>query len=195
MGCGYKFLNGGPGAPAFLYVAAGLQAQARFPITGWLGHAEPFGFHGGFAPAAGIARGLVGTPSILALSALEAGVDIALRAPMAQVRAKSLRQGMLLEALVAQRCAGAGLVPAGPAAQAARGSQVSFRHPEAYAIMQALIARGVVGDVRAPDILRFGITPLYVRHVDLWDAAEALRAVTAGEEWREARFRVRRAVT
>ncbi len=195
VGCGYKFLNGGPGAPAFLYVAAGLQAQARFPITGWLGHAEPFGFHGGFAPAAGIARGLVGTPSILALSALEAGVDIALRAPMAQVRAKSLRQGMLLEALVAQRCAGAGLVPAGPAAQAARGSQVSFRHPEAYAIMQALIARGVVGDVRAPDILRFGITPLYLRHVDLWDAVEALRAVTAGEEWREARFRVRRAVT
>ncbi len=194
VGCGYKFLNGGPGAPAFLYVAQALQAAARFPITGWLGHAEPFGFHQGFAPAQGIARGVVGTPSVLAVAALEVGVELALRAPMAEVRAKSLRQAALLETLVAERCAGAGLVTAGPGG-AARGSQVSFRHPEAYAIMQALIARGVVGDVRAPDILRFGITPLYLRYVDLWDAVEALRGVMAGEAWREARFRVRRAVT
>ncbi len=195
VGCGYKFLNGGPGAPAFLYVAERLQAQARFPITGWLGHAEPFGFHERYAPAPGIARAVVGTPSILALSALEVGVDLALRAPMAQVRAKSLRQSALLAALVAQRCAGAGLVPASPAADALRGSQVSFRHPGAYPIMQALIERGVVGDVRAPDILRFGITPLTLRHVDLWDAVEVLREVTAGGTWRDARFQVRRAVT
>ncbi|MGI4976075.1 MAG: kynureninase [Janthinobacterium lividum] len=195
VGCGYKFLNGGPGAPAFLYVAGRLQADARFPITGWLGHAAPFGFHQHFAPAPGIARAIVGTPSILALSALEVGVDLALQAPMAEVRAKSLRQSALLESLVAQRCAGSGLEPAGPLPGAARGSQVSFRHPEAYAIMQALIARGVVGDVRAPDILRFGITPLYLRHADLWDAAEALREVMATEAWRDPRFRVRRAVT
>lgn len=193
VGCGYKFLNGGPGAPAFLYVAERLQAEARFPITGWLGHAEPFGFHERFAPAPGIARAIVGTPSILALSALEVGVDIALRAPMAEVRAKSLRQSALLETLVAERCPA--LAPAGPPPGAARGSQVSFRHPEAYAIMQALIARGVTGDVRAPDILRFGITPLTLRHAELWDAAEALREVMATEAWRDPRFRTRRAVT
>ncbi len=193
VGCGYKFLNGGPGAPAFLYVATRLQERARFPLTGWLGHAEPFGFHEGFRPAEGIARGVVGTPSILALAALEVGVDLALRVPMAQVREKSLRQSGLLMEMVARRCPGLAL--ATPRDEGARGSQVSFRHPEAYAIAQALIARGVVGDFRTPDVLRFGITPLYLRYVDLWDAVEALGEVMAGEVWREERFRARKAVT
>ena len=174
VGCGYKFLNGGPGAPAFLYVAEAHQQAARFPITGWLGHAEPFGFHDSFRPACGIGRAVVGTPSILAMAALEVGVDIALRAPMAAVRAKSQAQAALLIALVAQF--GCELEVIAPAV---RGSHVAFRHPDAGAIMQALIARGVIGDFRPPDILRFGITPLILSHVELWDVAEAIRAVIA----------------
>ena len=195
VGCGYKFLNGGPGAPAFLYVAERLQAGARFPITGWFGHAEPFEFHGNYRPAPGIARSTVGTPSILAMAALEVGVDIALRVPMADLRAKSLRQAGLLLDLVNQLCPGHGLEPATPADPAIRGSQVSFRHPEAYAIMQALIAQGVIGDFRTPDIIRLGITPLYLRYADLWDAALVLQTVMDSQTWRDPRFRSRNRVT
>jgi kynureninase len=193
VGCGYKFLNGGPGAPAFLYVAEALQAQARFPITGWFGHAEPFAFHGTYRPASGIARSTVGTPSILAMAALEVGVDIALRVPMADLRAKSLRQAELLMALAGEFCPG--LEPVTPSDPAIRGSQVSFRHPEAYAIMQALIASGVIGDFRTPDIIRLGITPLYLRYVDLWDAALILQTVMQTQAWQNPRFRTRNRVT
>ena len=195
VGCGYKFLNGGPGAPAFLYVAPALQTGARFPLTGWLGHAEPFAFDPGWRPAQGIAAATVGTPPILAMAALEVGVDLAARAPMAQVRAKSLRQSGLLMALAAQECAGAGLEPVTPVVEAARGSQVSLRHPQAYAVMQALIERGVIGDFRPPDILRFGITPLTLRYVDLWDAVAVLREAMGNEVWRDGRHRVRNRVT
>ncbi|HEY1413094.1 MAG TPA: kynureninase, partial [Rhodopila sp.] len=187
--------NGGPGAPAFLYVAKPLQEVARYPLTGWLGHADPFGFHPGYQPAPGIARATVGTPSIIAMSVMEVGVDIALRAPMAAVRAKSLRQSSLLMVLVAQRCKDAGLDLATPAGEERRGSQVSFRHPEAYAVTQALIARGVVGDFRPPDIIRFGITPLYLRYLDLWNAVSALGDVLLTEAWRDERFRIRKTVT
>ena len=193
VGCGYKFLNGGPGAPAFLYVAERLQAEARYPITGWLGHADPFAFHPSYVPAPGIARAVVGTPSIPAMAALEVGVDIALRAPMAAVRTKSLHQAEVLIALVAQRCPG--LTLATPTDPAHRGSQVSFRHADAYAVMQALIARGVIGDFRTPDILRFGITPLYVTFADLWDAVAVLHDVLATEAWRDPRFTTRNRVT
>ena len=195
VGCGYKFLNGGPGAPAFLYVAGPLQAEARYPLTGWLGHAEPFAFHPSYAPAPGIARAVVGTPSILAMAALEVGVDIALRAPMHLVRAKSLRQAELLFKLVAQECPNAGLELATPTDPAHRGSQVSFRHEHAYAVMQALIARGVIGDFRTPDILRFGITPLTLGFVELWDAVAILRDVLATGAWRDERFQTRNRVT
>ncbi len=195
VGCGYKFLNGGPGAPAFLYVAPALQAEARYPLTGWLGHAEPFGFHPDYRPAPGIGAATVGTPPILALAALEVGVDLALRAPMAAVRAKSLAQARLLIELVSDRCAGHGLRLATPLRDEARGSQVSFSHPEAYAVMQALIARGVIGDFRTPDMLRFGITPLTLRYADLWHAAAALGEVLEEAAWRDERFRVRRLVT
>lgn len=193
VGCGYKFLNGGPGAPAFLYVAGRLQDGVRYPITGWLGHADPFAFDPGYRAALGIGAAVVGTPSVLAMAALEVGVDIALRAPMAAVRAKSLRQAALLVTLVAQHCPG--VEPVTPAQEEKRGSQVSFRHPEAYAVMQALIARGVIGDFRAPDLMRFGITPLTLRYADVWDAAAALGRVLASGEWREARFWVRNRVT
>ena len=193
VGCGYKFLNGGPGAPAFLYVAERLQAEAEYPLTGWLGHAEPFAFHDSYQPAAGIARATVGTPSVIATAALEIGVDLCLRAPMQEVRAKSIRLGTLLMDLVAQRCPDLEL--ATPVPDTLRGSQVSFRHPEGYAVMQALIARGVIGDFRTPDILRFGITPLYLRYADLWEAAMTLGDILATDAWQDERFQTKNQVT
>jgi kynureninase len=194
VGCGYKFLNGGPGAPAFLVVAPRLHDSLRLPITGWLGHAAPFAFDVEYRPAAGIAQAVVGTPPVLSTAALEVGVDIALEAPMATVREKSLRQTELFAALVAQMCGDVFAVTS-PADPARRGSQVCLSHPDAYAIMQALIARGVIGDFRAPDVLRFGITPLYLRYVDLWDAAEILADIMTRDTWRAAEFSVRRKVT
>ena len=184
VGCGYKFLNGGPGAPAFLYVAERWQRRARFPITGWFGHAEPFSFSDGYRPADGIGRATVGTPSILAMTALEAGVDLALRAPMQKVRAKSLRQSSMLIALAAQDCARLELVS--PIEDEARGSQVTFRHPHAAALMRALVARGVIGDYRPPDLLRFGITPLTLRYGDVWIAVQALRQLLEAQPWTDA---------
>ncbi len=195
VGCGYKFLNGGPGAPAFLYVAPALQAASRYRLTGWLGHADPFAFEPQYRPATGIARATVGTPSIIAMAALETGVDLALRAPMAALRCKSLAQSRLLIDLVAARCADAGFTLATPLDDAARASQVSFHHDHAYKITQALIERGVIGDFRAPDIIRFGITPLYLRSVDVWDAVDILAAVMARGVWREERFAAMRRVT
>lgn len=195
VGCGYKFLNGGPGAPAFLYVAPRLQDALRYPLTGWLGHAAPFAFETCYRPGQGIARTMVGTPPVLSLAALEVGIDIALQAPMEQVRAKSVRQTTIFAELLEQVGAGLGFQLASPRDAARRGSQVCLAHGEAYAIMQALIGRGVIGDFRAPDILRFGITPLYTRYVDLFDAAEALRAVMAGGEWQAPEHQTRRAVT
>ena len=195
VGCGYKFLNGGPGAPAFLHVARHLLPDVRFPLTGWLGHAAPFAFEASYRPAGGIAAAFVGSPPILSMAALEVGVDIACETPMVAVRGKSVAQTTLFADLGAQDCGGHGLVLASPVEAERRGSQVCFAHPEAYPIMQALIARGVIGDFRAPDILRFGITPLYLRFADLWDAVAVLRAVLQSGEWREERFRIRRAVT
>lgn len=190
VGCGYKYLNGGPGAPAFLQVAQHLQADLRLPLTGWLGHAEPFAFESHYRPATGIARAVVGTPPILSLAAFEVGVDIALEAPMSAIRAKSLRLADMFIDLIANRFR---LLT--PRPSAARGSQVAFAHPHGYAIMQALIDRGVIGDFRAPDVLRFGLAPLYVRYVDIWDAAALLRDVMRDETWRAARFQQQRAVT
>jgi kynureninase len=192
VGCGYKYLNGGPGAPAFLHVAQRLQDDLRPPLTGWLGHAEPFAFESSYRPACGIARTVVGTPPILSLAAFEVGVDVTLEAPMAAVRAKSLRLAELFMALMEQEAEFRLLTPRHAAG---RGSQVSFAHPHGYAIMQALIERGVIGDFRAPDVLRFGIAPLYVRFVDVWDAVTVLRNVLRTEAWRDVRFQQQRSVT
>jgi kynureninase len=177
VGCGYKYLNGGPGAPAFIFVAHRHQADFQHPLQGWMGHAQPFGFEEVYRPADGIARALCGTPPILSLTALECGVDVALEAPMAEVRAKSLALTDLFIELVDQMCAGCGLRLLTPRDHHRRGSQVSYAHPAAERIMQALIARGVIGDFRPPDILRFGFAPLYLRYVDVWDAARALADV------------------
>lgn len=195
VGCGYKYLNGGPGAPAWLYVAERHHAGFRQPLSGWLGHAEPFAFEGDYRPAPGITRAVCGTPPILSLAALECGVDGFAGVDMAALRAKSMRMGDLFIALVEGHCAGQGLTLASPREGARRGSQVSFRHRQGYAVMQALIARGVIGDFRSPDIMRFGFAPLYLRYVDLWDAAEALREVLVSRAYDRLEHRQRAAVT
>lgn len=194
VGCGYKFLNGGPGAPGFLYIRPDLIERAALPLQGWLGHAAPFAFEPAFRPAPGIARATIGTPPILSLAALEIGVETTLAADPAAIRAKSIRLAECLIALVAQQCPGTFSL-ASPTDPARRGSQISFTHPDAYAIMQALIAQGVIGDFRAPDILRFGLTPLYLGFADLWDAVTILRDIMASESWRAPAYAIRRAVT
>ncbi len=195
VGCGYKYLNGGPGAPAFLYVAERWQHAVSQPLQGWMGHEAPFAFDLDFRPKPGIDRYLVGTPPILSLLALEAGLDAFAGVDMGQLRAKSMALGDLLIALVAQETLDLGLALASPREAGRRGSQVSFRHQEGYAIMQALIARGVIGDFRAPDIIRFGLTPLYVGFEEIWRAVQALKAVLTHREWERPAFRVRAKVT
>lgn len=194
VGCGYKFLNGGPGAPAFLYAAPRLHAELRLPITGWLGHAAPFAFETEYRAAPGLGQAVVGTPPVLSLAALQVGVELALEAPMRGIREKSLRQVVLLAELINQAAPGVFhcITPIDPAQ---RGSQLCLSHPDASAIMQALIARGVIGDFRAPDILRFGITPLTLSYTELWNAATTLGAIMAEGAWRDPSFAVRRTVT
>jgi kynureninase len=193
VGCGYKYLNGGPGAPAFLFIAERHQSAFRSPLSGWMGHADPFAFAPGYRAADGVARGLVGTPPILSLAALEVGVDLAREADMADVRRKSVALGDTLIALVERECPEPRLVSPRDAAQ--RGSQVCFAHAQGYAVMQALIARGVIGDFRAPDILRFGFAPLYVRFADVGEAVRHLREVLERREWDRPEFRRRATVT
>ncbi|TWB59505.1 kynureninase [Nitrospirillum viridazoti] len=194
VGCGYKYLNGGPGAPAFLYAARRHQAQLRSPLTGWMGHAAPFAFGDDYAPAPGIERMLCGTPPILGLAALEIGVSIMARADRRAVRAKSMALGDLFIRLVEESCPGQFILHSPRDAQA-RGSQVSFGHPKGYAIMQALIARGVIGDFRAPDVIRFGFAPLYVRYVDVYDAAAHLKDIMDSGAWQDTAYQTRGAVT
>ncbi len=201
IGCGYKYLNGGPGAPAFIWAHPRLTARMdrenwRPPLSGWLGHAQPFAFDPYYQPASGIQRFVCGTPPVLSMAALECGVDTVAAASMDALRAKSIALTDLFIALVEERLQGHGFSLVTPRQADQRGSQVSFAHAgDGYAIMQAVIARGVIGDFRAPDILRFGFTPLYTRFVDVWDAVDRLALVMATGEWTDARFRVRAAVT
>jgi kynureninase len=195
VGCGYKYLNGGPGAPAFLFVASRHQDVARQPLSGWMGHAAPFDFEQRYRPAEGITRHLAGTPAILALVALEEGVDLYLEAAAEDIRRKSVLMTECFAALVAQECGDYGLTLASPGDPGKRGSQVCFRHDEGYAIIQALIGRGVIGDFRTPDILRFGFAPLYLRYQDLWNAVIHLRHVMDKREWDSPEFRIKAAVT
>jgi len=194
VGCGYKYLNGGPGSPAFIYVAEHLQAQLQPPLQGWMGHAEPFAFEEGYRPTSGIARFLTGTPSIIALVALETGLDTFDGIAMADVESKSRALLRLFIDEVKARC-GDEVRLFGPRDLADRGSHVCFAHPEGYAVMQALIERGIVGDFRAPDLMRFGFTPLYTRFEDAWRAADALANILETREWDQPRFKKRRKVT
>ncbi len=196
VGCGYKYLNGGPGAPAFLWVAPRHQEAFAQPLSGWLGHAAPFDFDPAYRPAPGIARYLCGTPPVLSMIGLDCGLDTVLAAEPKALREKSMRLGDLFIDLVEARAdAASGLVLASPRKPEERGSQVSFHHPQGYPVMQALIARGVIGDFRAPDILRFGFAPLYLRYVDVWDAAEALGDILRTGAWDRPEFHRRAAVT
>jgi kynureninase len=195
VGCGYKYLSGGPGAPAFLFVAGRHQPEARSPLSGWMGHAAPFEFSPDYRPAAGIGRFLCGTPVVLAIAALEAGVDVALTADPDALRKKSQALGDLFIAQVEALCSDSGLALASPRSAAARGSQVCLTHPEGYPVMQALIDRGVIGDFRAPDIMRFGFAPLYLRYADIAHAARILAEVLSTGAWDQPKYHQRAAVT
>lgn len=197
VGCTYKYLNGGPGSPAFTWVNPRLQGEARQPITGWMGHAAPFAMSRDYQPAPGIGHWASGTPPVLALSALETALEAFDGVSTTDLRGVSLSLTDLFIELLDERVPVAELVT--PRDHERRGSQVSFRHPHAYGVVQALIARGVIGDYRDdgdnPGIARFGFAPLYVRHVDVYDAVEHLEAVLAGEEFADPAYATRNAVT
>ncbi len=195
IGCGYKYLNGGPGAPAFVYVAARHQSSFDQPLSGWMGHTQPFAFDWQYRPAEGIGRYLCGTQPVLSMTALECGVDLLLTANLAEIRKKSLAMTDLFIQLVEEHCATYDLKLVTPREPDQRGSQICLSHPEGYAMMQALIARGVIGDFRAPNILRFGITPLYLRYVDVWDAVDTLAAILESRAWDQPDFKQRAKVT
>ncbi|EPC02125.1 hypothetical protein L861_05040 [Litchfieldella anticariensis FP35 = DSM 16096] len=195
VGCGYKYLNGGPGAPGYLFVAKRHQAAFRQPLSGWFGHAEPFAMRDDYQPAPTIKRGLCGTTGVLATGVLEVGVELMASADMALIRAKSQRLGELFISLVERHCAGQGFALASPRDADRRGSQVSLTHEQGFAIIQALIARHIIGDFRAPNILRFGFTPLYTRYVDIWDTVQALANIMATREWDQPEFKTITAVT
>lgn len=195
VGCGYKYLNGGPGAPAWLYVATRHQDSLDQPLPGWHGHARPFSLEVGYAPAAGIRRALTGTPPVVSMTGLEAALGAFDGVTMAQLRAKSLALTDTFIGLVDERLAGHGFTVVTPRRHEERGSQVSLSHEHAFPLVKALIARGVIGDFREPDLLRFGFAPLYVGFADVWDAVDHLLQVVASGEWDDPRFTTRTTVT
>ena len=195
VGCTYKYLNGGPGSPAFVYAAHRHHGHIEQPLSGWWGHARPFAFETGFAADAGIRKFLTGTQPILALRSLAGALEVWEGVDMTALRSKSLALTDLFIQLVEARCGGYGLTLETPRNGACRGSQVSFRHENAFEIIRALIERGVIGDFRAPDTLRFGFTPLYLRYRDIWTAVDALVDILRSGAWREQRFALRSAVT
>jgi kynureninase len=195
VGCTYKYLNGGPGAPAFVYVNPQLQNVALPALVGWWGHAAPFAFSTAFTPADGIIRQQCGTQSILGLAALDEALDIWADVDMTVFDAKAKSLCSTFIAAVEQDGGGHGLKLAGPRNMAERGAHVSFHHAEGYAVMQAMIARKVIGDFRAPDIVRFGFSALYNTHVEVFDAAQMLLEVLATRAWDKPEFRARKAVT
>ncbi|MEC8106029.1 MAG: kynureninase [Pseudomonadota bacterium] len=196
VGCGYKFLNGGPGAPAFLYAAERHHGGFAQPLSGWFGHADPFGFDPHYRPAGDITQYLCGTPPVISMVALEAALELWDKVDLRDVHAKSQGLTDFFIELVEVRCAGHGLTLVSPRDAARRSAQVSLSHPTAgYAIISALIADCVIGDFRAPDILRFGFAPLYTRFADVWHAVDRLTAILDGRLWDRPEFHARRTVT
>jgi kynureninase len=193
-GCGYKYLNGGPGAPAFMYVRSSWQGKLRNPLPGWLGHARPFDFEPTYEPATGMQAFVTSSPSIIALAALDGALDVWDRTSIGEVRAKSLELTDLFIALIEERLPGVFELVT-PRDHVRRGSQVALAHPQGYGIIQALLEAGVIGDFRAPNICRFGFAPLYLRFVDVFDAVERIADVIATERYLDQRFNVRNAVT
>jgi kynureninase len=194
VGCGYKYLNGGPGAPAFLYVAERHQ-ETEQPLTGWMGHARPFDFSGDYEPDAGIRRFSTGTPGIIGLSALDAAMDLWQHISVEVVQRKSISLANVVKARLQNDPAFSGVSLAGPGPGPEGGSQLSLRHPKAYEIVQALIESGIIGDFRAPDIIRFGLCPLFLSHVDVFNTVKVLAEVLESRVYEEPRFMERRFVT
>ncbi len=194
VGCGYKFLNGGPGAPAFLF-AAQRNHNAEPVLSGWFGHAKPFAFEEDYQPAGGVDRFLCGTPYVLGLAALEVGVDLMLEVDIRHVRTKSNALGDLLIEAMEPLCSEFGFELAGPANSAERGSHIGYAHENAYAMVQALREKDVIADFRTPEIIRFGLTPLYLRHSDILDAVERLTKVCRTRSWNKPEYRTVAAVT
>jgi len=195
VGCTYKYLNGGPGSPGFVWVPKRHQNDFAQPLSGWWGHAAPFAMNPTYRPDEGVGRYLCGTQPMVSMALVECGLDVFLQTDMQAIRRKSLALTDLFIELVETRCSEFPLKLVTPRAHAQRGSHASFEHPHGYEVMQALIARGVIGDYREPHVLRFGFTPLYTRFVDVWDAVETLRDVLARETWRAPEFAARGAVT
>lgn len=195
IGCTYKYLNGGPGSQAFVWVNPVLVDVVRQPLSGWFGHTRQFAMESTYAPSNGIARYLCGTQPITSLAMVECGLEIFAQTDMASLRTKSLALTDLFITLVESRCAAHGVTLITPREHARRGSHVSFEHPEGYAVIQALIARGVIGDYREPRIMRFGFTPLYTRFTEVWDAVEILGEILDNRTWDQPQFKVRNSVT
>ncbi|GAB7532962.1 kynureninase [Pseudomonas sp. 3A(2025)] len=195
IGCTYKYLNGGPGSPAFVWVSPALCDKAWQPLSGWWGHARQFAMEPHYEPASGIARYLCGTQPLVSLGMVECGLDIFAKTSMQALRTKSLALTDLFIQLVEERCKDHPLTLITPRVHDQRGSHVSFEHPEGYAVVQALIAKGVIGDYREPRIMRFGFTPLYTSFVDVGLAVQALVEVLDNEQWRDPQFQTRHSVT
>ena len=195
VGCGYKYLNGGPGAPAFIHAARRHHAAIEPILSGWFGHREPFAFTDEYEAAGGIEKFLAGTPPILGLAALECGVDLMLEADMGDLRAKSLTLSRLFMERMQPLAERFGFERVSPSEDEERGSQVSYRHDHAWPICQAMIARGVIGDFRAPDIWRCGFTPLYLSHADVARTVDILGEVMESGAWDAPEFHRRNAVT
>ena len=195
VGCGYKFLNGGPGAPAFIFVAKRHQA-ATFPVlTGWMGHRDPFAFDLQYDPAPGIARFRSGTPGILGMAALEVGVDLFEKVSIADLRAKSQRLADLFTELMDRECAEFGFRLYSPAEHSLRAGHLAFGHEEAHGIYQAIKRRNVVSDFRMPDVLRFGLTPMYLRFIDVYDVVQIIKEVMVTRAWDRPEYKIRSAIT
>jgi kynureninase len=195
VGCGYKYLNGGPGAPAFAYVARRHHQELRTPLAGWMGHREPFAFSTRYEAAPGCDQLQAGTPPILSLIALDEALGLFTSVDLRSLRRKSVALSELFIALVERRLSKHGFGLVSPRDPARRGSQVALSHTEGFAIMQALIARGIIGDFRAPDLLRFGFAPAYTRFVDVWDAVAELEDIMSNRAWDRPEFRIRSRVT
>jgi kynureninase len=195
VGCGYKYLNGGPGAPAFLYVAQRHLADVCQPLCGWMGHKAPFDFSQHYKPAEGVSRFLSGTPPVISMSVLDAALDVFEGITLAQIRNKSLALSSFFIRLIEQSESLGELSLISPREPALRGSHLAYQHSAAYAVCQALIARGVVADFRAPDILRLGFSPLYLRFVDIWHSVRVMETVFSSGIWREAAYSEKSRVT
>ena len=195
VGCTYKHLNGGPGAPGFLYVHSDLIEIVSQPLSGWLGHSDPFAFETKYTPANNINKFICGTPSILSYKAVESALDIFDEISLEQVREKSIQLSELFIKLIQQECGDFGFELFSPIDAAYRGSQISYKHENAYPIMQSLISRGIIGDYREPNILRFGISPLYMRYEDVWSAIICLKNIMQSNEWDSSNFKIRNYVT